>query len=149
MRSAATTLFALFVLAASDVAECITGGKSVRPGQFPFIVSLRTPAKQHFCGGSLINNRWTLTAAHCTKRYSRIGSFHIWDGAHSLHDGKRHDVARIVRHPGFGESNDICAIKTTRTIEFNERVQALHLPKQNTLFRSAGFVAGWGITAVS
>uniref|UniRef100_A0A8C6TMF2 Peptidase S1 domain-containing protein n=1 Tax=Neogobius melanostomus TaxID=47308 RepID=A0A8C6TMF2_9GOBI len=42
----------------------IVGGAEATPGSWPWIVSL-SYGIQHYCGGSLINELWVLTAAHC------------------------------------------------------------------------------------
>lgn len=42
----------------------IVGGADATPGQFPYQVSLRIK-DSHTCGGSIIDNQWILTAAHC------------------------------------------------------------------------------------
>lgn len=44
----------------------IVGGKDALSGQFPYQVSLRKN-KSHFCGGSIIDSRTILTAAHCVE----------------------------------------------------------------------------------
>lgn len=42
------------------------GGANVNLGQVPFMASLRSLNGAHFCGGSILSNRWVLTAASCT-----------------------------------------------------------------------------------
>ena len=48
----------------NEQANRITGGSTASRGQFPWQVALTIDAA-YFCGGSLISNRWVLTAAHC------------------------------------------------------------------------------------
>lgn len=43
----------------------IVGGYTAEEGQFPYMASLRLPQNFHTCGGSILDEYWILTAAHC------------------------------------------------------------------------------------
>ena len=45
----------------------MVGGVEAVPHSWPWQVSLQV-AGRHFCGGSLINSQWVVSAAHCGGR---------------------------------------------------------------------------------
>jgi secreted trypsin-like serine protease len=62
--------FFFFLCAACGVkpfSARVDNGDDAQPHAWPWQISLRVNG-QHICGGSLIDNDWVLTAAHCVQR---------------------------------------------------------------------------------
>lgn len=143
----------------------INGGHEAAIGQFPFIVSIRNTGFPsgafHVCGGSIITNRFVVTAAHCWIRmFPEPRHYHVVAGAHrnvTGNDGTRYNVERWIRHEGFFVNftqpnprvqNDVALIQTATAIRFNNLVRAIPLHR--------GFIgggrpvtsSGWGSSTV-
>uniref|UniRef100_A0A3B5A3X3 Peptidase S1 domain-containing protein n=1 Tax=Stegastes partitus TaxID=144197 RepID=A0A3B5A3X3_9TELE len=43
----------------------IVGGEVAPPGSWPWQISVNSIGGRQFCGGSLVNNQWVVSAAHC------------------------------------------------------------------------------------
>ena len=52
-----------------SVSERVVGGVEAVPHSWPWMVSLQHNGR-HFCGGSLVNNEWVVSAAQCARRRS-------------------------------------------------------------------------------
>ncbi|XP_055846065.1 brachyurin-like [Episyrphus balteatus] len=134
----------------------ITNGEPAAEKQFPYQVGLMLylDAGRAWCGGTLISNRWILTAAHCTDGINGVdvylGATNRTDkteaGQQIIHVGKKY----VFVHEQWDASqlvNDISVIKLPVEIEFNEYVQPASLPKlgDSSLYTGEKTIAsGWG-----
>ncbi|XP_023935763.1 trypsin, alkaline A-like [Bicyclus anynana] len=144
----------LGVAAASAAPPRIVGGSTVDISQYPFLAGLmfsRTGSGTFYlqCGGTIINNRNVLTAAHClhglnpNQWRARIGS------ARSSTGGRTINFNRITLHPHFNiftYDSDIALIYASANIATGGNVQLANIagPNYNLLDNSVVFSAGWG-----
>jgi len=52
----------------------VVGGVEAMPHSWPWQVSLQN-SRGHFCGGSIINQQWVVSAAHCAPAYVNLYKF--------------------------------------------------------------------------
>lgn len=136
----------------------IVGGEDAPKHEFPWQISLRALANlgQHICGGSIINERQVLTAAHCVEpAFSKFDT--VIAGAHSRNfetGHQRRSVETLEAHvdhnnPRF--NNDIAIITVSEPFDFSDpNVQPIdwfkldddEIPEQ-TICNSTG----WGQTS--
>ena len=70
----------------------IIGGTKTANTRWPWMVSIKDgETKEHFCGGSIVNSRFILTAAHCFKNFENIQekTFEIHTNVEKLDDESR------------------------------------------------------------
>merc|ERR1711872_679893 len=104
----------------------IVGGEEAADGEFPWQVSLRTIGaigSTHFCGGSIIDKDWILTAAHCCAGQIPA-TMHVVAGGIKLNNFENEEEPRnldkIIGHPNYASAtitNDACLLKLKESLE--------------------------------
>lgn len=134
----------------------IINGRNGNRGQFPWLISLRTVENQHFCGGFIISERWVGTAATCTQgNFRNPKNILVVNGAHTMTDGQRHRVSRVVIHPRYNKRTrayDFALLQTADQIPLLQppyRSRAIFFPRGPANPGKVTLFAGWGYTEVS
>ncbi|XP_073673546.1 chymotrypsin-like protease CTRL-1 [Garra rufa] len=133
----------------------IVNGQNAISGSWPWQVSLQDTTGFHFCGGSLINQNWVLTAAHC--RFA-LGSHRVILGEHDRSSNAEPIqiklVSKVIAHPLYStttKSNDIALLKLSSPVTFTPRISPVCLAPSNIniLPGTRCFTTGWGQTATT
>uniref|UniRef100_H3B6B5 Protein C, inactivator of coagulation factors Va and VIIIa n=1 Tax=Latimeria chalumnae TaxID=7897 RepID=H3B6B5_LATCH len=141
---------------ASSLADSrVVGGWLCHRGSCPWQVLLYNQHGQGFCGGSLINHQWIVTASHCfdsvLPHHVTLGDF---DKLHREVHEQKILVDRVVLHPNYNPvnyDNDIALVQLKGTATYSDYVIPICLPnshlarmlaKKNTI----GMISGWGST---
>lgn len=151
----ATFALGSLVLASSQsmaVEQRIIGGTDATSGTYPWVVSLQSKDGSHFCGASLLDKQWVLTAAHCVERESADGmQVVVADYNTSSEDAGevKANVEAIYIHQQYGDDHDIALLKLATEVDktlvnaaSNTFIDALAVSTPLT-------VIGWGNTSTT
>ncbi|XP_077386662.1 polyserase-2-like [Festucalex cinctus] len=157
MLTSTLVLLLLFTECGAQIDVCgqvkaqtrIVGGVAASPGDWPWQVSLHRLGS-HFCGASLINNQWLLSAAHCFASSIAVTAFlgrQSQEGSNP--DEESREIAEIIRHPSYDPDtfdNDVALLKLSLPVNFTDFIGPVCLATQNSTFFTGteSWVTGWG-----
>ncbi len=140
----------------------ITGGTTASISDFPYQVYYISG--QYFCSGSIIGDKWILTAAHCTEDDSGnpipASQMRIKVGMNDPSnptDGQTYLVNNVIVHEGFNDQtllNDIAILELSSNIN-NINGKPIKMVTSEDVANGAtdpgvmSWVTGWGLTSVN
>ncbi|XP_020299083.1 chymotrypsin-1-like, partial [Pseudomyrmex gracilis] len=132
----------------------IVGGKDAPIGKYPHSVALKYYGR-FSCGGSIINERYVLTAAHCVNTYGEdLKGLTVHAGTIYLNEkGDVYKVKKVLWHPDYDSytfNNDIGLVKVKKEIAFNDLVQPVPIARHDFVLEDLPCVlSGWGSTSLN
>ncbi|XP_071054056.1 chymotrypsin-1-like [Onthophagus taurus] len=128
----------------------VINGLVAENGEFPYMVSVRY-FNLHICGGTILNPRFILTAAHCTSE-DIASNLSIQYGLIKISEDVTNSIPimKVITHESYDrenyDRNDIALLKLTFEIPLSESVQPIKLPTEEQTFEawSIGTLTGWG-----
>jgi secreted trypsin-like serine protease len=130
----------------------IIGGREAEPGAWPWQVALVNSLQENafngqFCGGTLIDDEWVLTAAHCVDG-AETSLVDVLVGAHYLSQGgTRIRAADIIQHADFDPTdlyNDVALIRLSTPVTYTPISLYQTVTGTTELDFMRATVIGWG-----
>ncbi|XP_063821941.1 trypsin-like [Ostrinia nubilalis] len=135
----------------------IVGGHAAKPHSHPYMVSLQLRflwVRAHMCGGTLLNERWVLTAGHCVSDSLLIRWLNM-DAVAGAHDvdnfGPEVQISTIslrIPHPNYIggiDKNDIAMLRTSVPFQITSAVRPIRLPSPSLVVDNDSLMLpGWG-----
>uniref|UniRef100_A0A8I5NUC6 Serine protease 38 n=1 Tax=Papio anubis TaxID=9555 RepID=A0A8I5NUC6_PAPAN len=133
----------------------ILGGVPAPERKWPWQVSVHY-AGLHICGGSILNEYWVLSAAHCFRRDKNIKIYDMYVGLVNLRVAGNHtqwyEVNRVILHPTYEVyhpvGGDVALVQLKTRIVFSDSVLPVCLATPEVDLTSANcWATGWGLVS--
>ncbi|MFP2956272.1 trypsin-like serine protease [Myxococcus sp. 1LA] len=134
----------------ATIEQDIVGGTATTINANPWQVSLRRGG--HWCGGSILNKDWILTAAHCVDGYTVSSIVAGSTSSSSTSSGQTRNVAQVIIHEDYGSAgNDVALLRLATSLDLNGTTVAA-IPRVSAADAASGAtnpgvvarVTGWG-----
>lgn len=107
----------------------IVGGTNANIADHPWQISLQTNSGFHFCGGSIVDASWVLTAQHCVADLS--SDLRVEVGTSYLSgSGQVRGVDRVLTYPGYVDASkgkDVALLHLSSPLSLSANVASIEL----------------------
>uniref|UniRef100_A0A8C0W874 Atrial natriuretic peptide-converting enzyme n=1 Tax=Castor canadensis TaxID=51338 RepID=A0A8C0W874_CASCN len=131
----------------------VLGGRTSRPGRWPWQCSLQSEPSGHVCGCVLIARKWVLTVAHCFEGRENAAVWKVVLGINNLdHPSvfmQTRFVKTIILHPRYSRAvvdYDISIVELSEHINETSYVRPVCLPSPEESLEpdTYCYITGWG-----
>ncbi|KAJ8262224.1 hypothetical protein GJAV_G00163990 [Gymnothorax javanicus] len=138
---------------AARMSKRILGGRTSRPGRWPWQCSLQSDPSGHICGCVLIGRKWALTVAHCFEGRESADVWKVVLGINNLdHPSpfmQTRKVKNVIVHPRYNRAVvdfDISVVELDHEVEETSYVRPVCLPHRGQLPKpdTYCYITGWG-----
>ncbi|XP_056413456.1 atrial natriuretic peptide-converting enzyme [Hyla sarda] len=138
---------------AARMSKRILGGRTSRPGRWPWQCSLQSEPSGHICGCVLIGKKWVLTVAHCFEGREHAAVWKVVFGINNLDHPSDFMQTRLVKtiilHPRYNRAvvdYDISIVELNEDIVETSYVRPVCLPTKGQLVEpdTYCYITGWG-----
>uniref|UniRef100_A0A182QDG8 Peptidase S1 domain-containing protein n=1 Tax=Anopheles farauti TaxID=69004 RepID=A0A182QDG8_9DIPT len=161
LSAASTTVYRPTLVVDRATLSKVAGGSIAKNEQFPHLVAILlafADGSETLCGGSILADRFILTAAHCLYGMKEAT---IVPGQTGIQIPFADETVMIkvtpadtILHPGYDAVdilNDIALIRLPTPLHFSSRVQPIRLPGWTNAYTDltgySSTVSGWGAEA--
>lgn len=121
----------------------IVGGRFALPGDWPWHVAIRSCracSLLPFCGGTLINNEWIVTAAHCVTNWLPSDIYVLVGDTNILHKSGHEitvGVKSIFVHNNYSIAAaydyDVSLLRLKKLVQFSKFIKPACLPSAHAM----------------
>lgn len=133
----------------------IIGGHDATIEEAPYQVGISVSG-YHYCGGSIIADKWILTAGHCATLPESVYKVRA-GSSFSQSGGSLHQVSRVLRHDNYTvnrlqiPSNDIALFRLSEPLVMNTKRRIIKMFEKNEELEvgQSAMLTGWGTISPS
>ncbi|XP_076647194.1 trypsin-1-like [Halictus rubicundus] len=129
----------------------IVNGEDAKEGEIPYQVSLQNiDSSFHFCGGSVLNENYVITASHCVDGRDPSGIKVVAGTINLSKPNVERNVVKIIMHEQYNSrdswKNDIALLKVEKPFSRSKLISFVPLASANDAVQpnSMATVSGWG-----